>query len=216
MNPESFSKKRSYYLLKKYIGREEGGIILKKQVRYSLNVLYVLLLWFIIHTAFIVIDGLNDDLENVDLAVVLGNKVELNGQPSQRLQARLDKTVELYEKGYFKFIIVSGGVGKEGYNEAKIMKKYLVNKGIPSDIIIEDSNGNNSMMTAQNTRDIMNDLNLESVMVITQYFHITRTELAFTKLGLDQVYSAHAEIFEVRDLYSIIREFPAYYKYLVL
>jgi uncharacterized SAM-binding protein YcdF (DUF218 family) len=56
-------------------------------------------------------------------------------------------------------------------------------------------------------------LNIESVMVITQYFHITRTKLAFNKLGFKNVYAAHAEIFEYRDLYSIIREFPAYYKY---
>ncbi|EKN62611.1 hypothetical protein BAZO_20883 [Schinkia azotoformans LMG 9581] len=96
------------------------------------------------------------------------------------------------------------------------MKEYLVNKGIPSEKIIEDSNGYNSSMTVQNTRDIMTNLNLESVMVIAQYFHITRTKLVFNKLGFENVYSAHAEIFELRDLYSIIREFPAYYKYLIL
>lgn len=94
------------------------------------------------------------------------------------------------------------------------MKEYLVNRGIPSEVIFEDSYGYNSYMTAENTRAIMKDLNLESVMVISQYFHISRTKLAFRKLGFEEVYSAHAEIFEVRDFYSIIREFPAYYKYL--
>lgn len=189
---------------------------MKKQflIKLGLLVFIVLFLWFIIHTIIIVTDGLNDDLANVDTAVVLGNKVELDGQPSNRLQARLDKAAELYEEGYFEYIVVSGGIGEEGFDEAKVMKEYLVNKAIPAEIILEESNGYNSYMTAENTSAIMKDLNLESVLVISQYFHISRTKLAFTKLGFEEVYSAHAEIFEVRDFYSIIREFPAYYKYL--
>ncbi|MTI68384.1 MAG: YdcF family protein, partial [Firmicutes bacterium] len=46
--------------------------------------------------------------------------------------------------------------------------------------------------------------------------HITRTKLAFEKVGIDKVYTAHAKIFEIRDLYSLTREFFAYYKYLVM
>ncbi|WP_407268256.1 YdcF family protein [Radiobacillus sp. PE A8.2] len=182
--------------------------------KFGLLLFAILFLWFIIHTIIIVIDGLTDELERVDTAVVLGNKVELDGQPSTRLQARLDKSAALYKDEYFKYIIVSGGIGKEGFDEATVMKQYLVDKGIPSEVIIEDNDGYNSFMTAQNTTEIMKDLNLDSVMVITQYFHITRTKLAFSKFGHEDVYGAHAEIFEFRDLYSIIREFPAYYKYL--
>ncbi|RXJ04655.1 YdcF family protein [Anaerobacillus alkaliphilus] len=181
--------------------------------RLSAIILGILFFWFIIHSLVIIIDGLNDEVAYVDVAVVLGNKVELDGKPSLRLQARLDKSVELYKEGYFKYIIVSGGVGKEGFDEANVMKNYLINQGIPADQIIEDPNGYNSQMTAKNTRMIVELLNVKSVMVISQYFHITRTKLAFQKVGFEEVASAHAEIFELRDFYSIIREFPAYYKY---
>jgi len=183
-------------------------------VKRFLIVVASLFIWFIIHTAFVIIDGLNDDLKPVDVAVVLGNKVEVDGQPSDRLKARLDKSVELYAGGYFTFIIVSGGIGKEGFDEAKVMKSYLIDQGIPEENIKEDNNGYNSYMTAQNTSKIMNELELDSAMVITQYFHVSRTKLAFSKIGIKEVYSAHAQIFEFRDIYSIIREFPAYYKYL--
>ena len=183
-------------------------------IKRLLIVVASLFIWFIIHTAFIVIDGLNDELKPVEIAVVLGNKVEDNGQPSERLKARLDKSVELYDGGYYTFIIVSGGIGKEGFDEAKVMRSYLIDKGIPENKIIEDNNGYNSYMTAQNTSKIMDELKFDSVMIITQYFHISRTKLAFRKMDIEEVYSAHAEIFEFRDIYSIIREFPAYYKYL--
>lgn len=183
-------------------------------IKRFLIVVASLFIWFLIHTTFTIIDGLNDELKPADVAVVLGNKVEVNGQPSNRLIARLDTSVELYNGGYFTIIIVSGGIGKEGFDEARVMKSYLVDKGIPEDKIIEDNNGYNSYMTAQNTSKIIDDLELDSVMVITQYFHVSRTKLAFRKMDIKEVYAAHANIFEFRDIYSIIREFPAYYKYL--
>ncbi len=176
----------------------------------------ILFIWFIIHTTFIVLDGINDELDNVDVAVVLGNKVEIDGTPSNRLKARLNKSIELYKKGFFNYIIVSGGIGKEGFDEAKVMKLYLVKKGIPEEKILEDNNGYNSYMTAQNVKIFMEDLKVDSVMIITQYFHITRTKFAFKNIGIKNVYSAHAEICESRDIYSILREFPAYYKYLLI
>jgi vancomycin permeability regulator SanA len=172
-----------------------------------------LILWFAIHITITVIDGLNDELEYVDAAVVLGNKVEENGEPSKRLKSRLDKAVELHEKKYFEYIIVSGGLGKEGFDEAIIMKKYLMNRGINEENIIVDSKGNNTMMTAKNSKEIMSKKGFDSVMVITQFYHITRSKLAFKRVGFKKVYSSHANFFELRDIYSLIREFFGYYKY---
>ncbi|MFC6331225.1 YdcF family protein [Paenibacillus septentrionalis] len=202
-------------IISKKIEENAGeGLSTKRLLNVTASAAGLLIIWFIVHTTFIVIDGLNDELKPVDAAVVLGNKVETNGQPSERLKARLDKAAELYDRGYYTFIIVSGGIGKEGFDEAAVMKSYLIDQGIAEDSIIEDNNGYNSYMTAQNTSKIMDELKLDSVMIITQYFHISRTKLAFGKMDMEEVYSAHANIFELRDIYSIIREFPAYYKYL--
>lgn len=185
---------------------------LKKLIQYTI---VALLLWGSIHTIIIVIDGLNDELEVVDVGVILGNKVELDGKPSKRLQRRLDRGIELYEGNYFKYVIVSGGVGKEGFDEAVVMRDYLIQAGIPEDSIILDSKGINTYMTAKNSKEIIEEKGLNSVMIISQYYHISRTKLAFSKVGFDKVYSAHARIFEIRDIYSLIREFVAYYKYLI-
>lgn len=189
----------------------------KKNIKSILIYIFgVIFLWFIIHILIITADGLNDELEVSDAAVVLGNKVELNGKPSKRLQGRLDKAAELYEKNCFEYVIVSGGTGKEGFDEAVVMKEYLAEKGIPDDKILLDSNGYNSYMTAKNTKAIMDDMEFDSVMIITQFYHISRTKLAFDKVGVENVYSAHAEYLDIRDIYSVVREFFAYYKYLLL
>lgn len=176
----------------------------------------ILIIWFVVHTLIITIDGLRDELEVSDVAVVLGNKVELNGKPSKRLQGRLDKAVELYENNYFEYVIVSGGVGKEGFDEAAVMREYLIEKGIHEDKILLDSNGYNSYMTAKNTKEIMENMDFDSAMIITQFYHISRTKLAFNKVGIENIYSAHSYYIELRDVYSVVREFFAYYKYLVM
>ncbi len=172
-------------------------------------------LWFLAHVAYIVADGLTDEIGRADAAVVLGNTVERDGQPSARLKARLEKSVELYEKKLVAKIIVSGGFGAERFEEADVMRDYLISRNVPAQDIILDKDGYNTYKTAVNTRALMEANNFKSVTIVSQYFHITRTRLAFQKLGIENVMAAHADYFELRDIYSIIREFTGFYTYLL-
>ena len=170
--------------------------------------------WFAVHISATVLDGLTDEIEVSDAAVVLGNKVEPSGLPSPRLKSRLDKAISLYENGFVKYIIVSGGKGEEGYDEALVMRKYLVSKNIPDNFIIEDPEGRNSYMTAVNLKKIMMKKSFGSVIIVSQYYHLSRCKLAFGNAGIDNPGSAHPYFFELRDAYSLIREFFGYYYYL--
>jgi vancomycin permeability regulator SanA len=172
-------------------------------------------LWFFIHVVYIVADGLTDEVARTDAAVVLGNTVEADGKPSARLKARLDKAVELYEKNLVGVIIVSGGFGAEGFEEADVMRAFLVGRNIPSENVILDRDGYDTYKTAVNTRAIMRAKGFKSVTIVSQYFHITRTRLAFRRLGIENISAAHADYFELRDIYSIVREFTGFYTYLL-
>ncbi|MBW9090680.1 YdcF family protein [Rhizobium wenxiniae] len=161
----------------------------------------------------IVIDGLNDRVEKADVGVVLGSMVMPDGTPSPRLQARLDRAVELHGQGIIDFILVSGGTGKEGFSEGKVMRDYLVAQNIAEDRIITDEFGNTTRDTAINAAGLMKERSLSSAIAISQYFHLTRSRMAFRDAGIAQVGTAHARYFEGRDLYSIAREIPALAKY---
>lgn len=165
-------------------------------------------------TAVIVIDGLNDRLGKADVALVLGNTVESDGKPSRRLQARLDRTVQLYKEGDFPLVIASGGVGKEGYDEGVVMRDYLVAQGIPAGSVLVDSQGTTTWASARNTLQIVRERRLTSVLVVSQYFHLPRARLALRRFGVEAVYSAHAFFFEARDGYSSVREVFGYGQYL--
>jgi vancomycin permeability regulator SanA len=186
---------------------------LNAAIRYLLIAIVVAFGIYILGTILLVVDGLNDNLGHADVALVLGSKVELNGTPSLRLKARLDRTLELYREGYFPSIIVSGGFGKEGYDEATVMRDYLVANGVPSERVILDSHGDTTFASAKNTRDIASQQKFKSVLVVSQYFHIPRAKLALNRFHISKVYSAHAHFFEIRDIYSSLRESAGYLSY---
>ncbi|TDR76698.1 YdcF family protein [Paludibacterium purpuratum] len=158
----------------------------------------------------IAIDGLHDDVQESDVGVVLGSKVMPDGTPSDRLRARLDKAAELYRQGMFKRIIVSGGTGEEGFSESLVMASYLTDRqSVPRTVILLDEHGDTTEATARNSAAIMKAQGFKSALVITQFFHITRSRYALHRAGIETVRTAHANYFEARDLYSMARELIA-------
>ena len=182
-----------------------------KFVKYTDITIFI---FFILNLVLILFNGFNDDIQKSDVALILGNKVNRNGQPSERLKSRLDKGIELYQDGFCEFVIVSGGLGREGFDEATVMRQYLLDHSIPDSIIIVDSKGINTHNSAIQCDSIIKAKKWKSVIVVSNYYHIRRSKLALTNQGIENIYSAHAEYFEFRDIYSILREIPAYYVYL--
>lgn len=173
--------------------------------------LTIFLLWFIGHIIYITIDGLHDNEKNADIAVILGNKVNEDGTLSERLEKRLECGLNLYRKNRIKKIIVSGGLGKEGFYEGDKMRDFLIANKVPDTAIIVDNLGNNTRATVINTIKLKDSLDFKSIIVVSQYYHVTRTKMLFRKQGFKNVASVSPNYFEIKDLYSILREFVGYY-----
>jgi vancomycin permeability regulator SanA len=172
---------------------------------------------FIVFTIFgLIIIGFGHfcNCSKADVCVVLGNTVNKDGSLSKRLKARLDRSVELYNTNFCRKLIVSGGLGKEGFKEAEIMRLYLLTKGISDTNIIVDNNGKNTFMTAMYTVNYMKKNNCKSVIAVSQYYHLFRTRLILKKLGIRNVQCASPRFYEFRDLISVPREMLAILKYL--
>jgi vancomycin permeability regulator SanA len=157
--------------------------------------------------------GLNDHVTNADLIVVPGNTVLPDGTPSPRLRARLDAALHLFRQGRAPLIFVSGGMGKEGFDEAVSMSNYLQSRGVSPASIVMDHLGIDTAATARNAGSYMQANHLKSALVATQYFHVPRTVLALERQGVQVAGTVHARYFEMRDLYSTVRETIAYVAY---
>lgn len=162
----------------------------------------------------IILSGAKDKLFKADLIVVLGNKVYPDGHPSVGLRDRLDRAIEIYKAGYAPLILVSGGVGKEGVDESVAMETYLIQHHVPMAHIVRDGRGNNTRATAQNTFNYLQQKQLHSVIIVSQYYHIARSKLAFQQAGIQKIGQAPSTYFNFDNIYSIFREmigYPFYY-----
>jgi len=91
------------------------------------------------------------------------------------------------------------------------MKQYLIAHHVPDNVIIVDNKGDNTLATVMNTRYLRDSLHVNSIIVVSQYYHILRAEKLYRRTGFRQVSGVSPRYFELRDLYSLFREFVAYY-----
>lgn len=171
--------------------------------------------WVVLHTIVIFFVGWRADIGSADIILVFGNRVEESGVPSPRLQSRLDAAVVLYKKWLAPRIFVSWGFGKEGWDEATVMKKYLITHGIPDSAVTEDGNGNDTYQTVRNLYSLFAGDTTKKVIVVSQYYHILRVKYTMYRFWFHSVYSFAAKMFpERRDWYAIPREIIGYYSYI--
>lgn len=67
----------------------------------------------------------------------------------------------------------------------------------------------------RNTARLQPALHFRSVVVVSQFYHISRTKLLFRQAGFTEVSGVSPVYFELRDVYSLLREFVAYYQALL-
>ena len=179
------------------------------------TVIFALLLLILSASLAITIDGFTDDLIEADAALILGNTVNADGSLSIRLRGRVERGLELYQDGLVRKIVVSGGLGKEGHLEGDAMAAWLVAQGVPAADIIVDNEGSNTAATARNLVALREQHGLDSVIVVSQFFHLTRCRLALERVGIGKIGTAHSKVYEWRDVYVTLREVAAYGKYFV-
>ena len=179
---------------------------------FRLITLAVLVL--ILTAIWVVYDGLNDQGDKADVAVVPGSAVRRDGTPAPVLRARLDRAIELYQKGEFPLIIVSGATKLGGYDEPAAMSNYLVEHQVPVTAVLQDKIGVHTSDTGEDVARIMHQRNLHSVMIVTNYYHVTRTKLALKHAGLTDIEQAHVGVVQKEDAAMLGREVVALYYYL--
>lgn len=189
----------------------------RRKLRVIRLVAILVFSWLIIHLVYTTCDGVFEYKGHADVAVVLGNRVNADSSLSPVLQGRVDKALLLYRQGRVQRIMVSGGMGKTGGNvpEGMAMKRYLVERGVPPAVIIEDNDGENTYLTGRNFLAVNDSLHFSSAIVVSTFYHITRCKYIFRKLGYAHVHGASSDVFYANDLVGLLREFPALYKYML-
>jgi len=160
--------------------------ILKSLIRISLLVILgVLLLSF-----YIQLETKKYIYEDINLvprsaaALVPGTSVLKNGELSAVLMDRADSAALLYEKGVVGKILITGDNSTLLYNEVSPVKNYLLAKNVNEKDIFLDHAGFDTYSSMYRARDIFL---VDSVIVVTQSFHLRRAIFIARHLGLEAV-----------------------------
>lgn len=158
-------------------------------VKFVSIVVIILLLFIVISNIIIINNGKKKmvssyDMQtfNADCILILGAGVWANNQPSPMLNDRLEEGIRLYNEGVSEKIIVSGDHGKVDYDEVNIMKKYLINAGIPGENIFMDHAGFSTYESMYRAKEIFG---AQKIVVVTQEYHMYRALFICDSLGIE-------------------------------
>jgi uncharacterized SAM-binding protein YcdF (DUF218 family) len=125
-----------------------------------------------------------EEAQPADVILVLG-AAEYRGRPSPVLRARLDHALELYERKLAPRILTTGGKGGDPvFTEGGVGRSYLTSRGVPSEAIIVESEGESTVQSTAMAGEIMRRMELHSVIVVSDGYHIYRVKKMLEFRGL--------------------------------
>ena len=116
--------------------------------------------------------------------VVLGAQVYADGQLSPQLELRMEAALAEYER-LPRLIITCGGQGKnEPAPEGDLMRKWLLDKGVPENMVFSESTSTNTMQNLKNARRFLPE-GENRITVITSDYHLPRALQLARDAGFD-------------------------------
>lgn len=148
--------------------------------------------------------------------VVLGARVEADGQPSPTLRARVAHAVRAFPGSGATVLVFSGGVGRHGRAEAEVARDLAVSLGAPAALCLVETD---SHSTRENARFTMRLLRQRfggerlGVVLVSDPYHLLRAGLLFERegavVGSSPVLDAPRHVDPLARLGWTVREVPA-------
>jgi len=153
-----------------------------------------------------------DEARPADVIVVLG-AAEYRGRPSPVLRARLDHALDLYRRKLAHRIMTTGGAGGDPvFTEGGVGQTYLMNRGVPPEDIVVESEGNSTVQSTALAGEIMRRMGLQSAVVVSDGYHIYRVKRileadGFTVYGSPRPETPHDSF---RERWNYVRQAVGY------
>ncbi len=184
-----------------------------------LSLIAVVVICFVATYRYIDEQSRRDETRSADVILVLGAAVWPNEQPSPSLRARTERAIGLFRDSYASHLILSGGLGRHGPEEAEIMRRLAVQAGIPSEVLILDRDARSTWESLLGAREIMLDRGWDTILIVSDPFHLKRSLLMAADAGLVAYASPALDsptyAIRARRVYYTSREVLAFWRYLL-
>ena len=122
-----------------------------------------------------------EKMSDIDCIIILGAAI-WGDKPSPMLEDRLLEGINLYKNNASNKIIMSGDHGRKEYDEVNTMKKYAIEKGVPSEKIFMDHAGFSTYESIYRVKEIFE---AKKVIIVTQKYHLYRALYISNQLGIE-------------------------------
>jgi uncharacterized SAM-binding protein YcdF (DUF218 family) len=129
-----------------------------------------------------------------DVIILLGGGVndvapDLSGigAPSEEMMGRIITAVRLQRRLRVPVIVSGGRVFKNKGAEAPVVRRFLVDLGVPEQEIITEERSRDTIENARYTSKICDRQGYSRVLLVTSGSHMKRTLLAFRKAGMEVI-----------------------------
>ena len=122
-----------------------------------------------------------EDMPNERAAIVFGAGLWRDGSPTPVLRDRIQTASDLYIQGKVEKLLMSGDNSTTDYDEPTAMKNYAIELGVPEEAIVLDYAGRRTYDTCYRAKEIFR---LDSAILVTQEFHLSRALYLCEKLGI--------------------------------
>lgn len=134
-----------------------------------------------------------DELHSADAIVVLG-AAQYDGKPSPVFKARLDHAAYLFNEGFSRTVIVTGGKqAGDRFTEAETAARYLAQeKGVPAEHIVTEAKGRTTLESLQQVKRLSREREMESLLLVSDPLHSERIKRIASDLGFTRSYTSPA------------------------
>lgn len=150
----------------------------------------------------------------LDYVIVLGSQIH-SREPGAILKCRLDKAAEYAAENPETCMILSGGREKrKSDTEAQVMKRYLMEKGVPEERLLLEERSTSTVENLAFSKILMDERGKSArIGILTSNFHLYRAQQIAKKMGMGQVCGIASESdrllffhFSFRDALALLKD----------
>lgn len=108
--------------------------------------------------------------------------IAISGDPSGIREA---EATRLWRQGIGEKIVLSGGPVGWNTTSADIMRRHVLELGVPDSVLVTERESTSTAENASFTLPLVKSLGAGSVVVVTSDYHVRRTRLAFRRVYAD-------------------------------
>ena len=141
-------------------------------------VTFLYLGWRINHT------GARDLAQRADAIVILGARVEPDGQPGPDLQARTWHAVNLFQRGLAPYLICTGGYHDDRLSAAAVACDLAISRGVPAEKVLLADGSMTTREDAASASQLMAAHGWQTAILVSHLLHLERVRLLFEEQGI--------------------------------